>query len=121
LLYKKSGEYLRSNISKNGREGLELPRLGQFYRYGFSVVIIKISGSTDPMSELPIKLHWLDLGCHRSDWCSLGATRGATVKESIFLPLHLLSPPLFTSSLPSLARGDDSLLQKSPPSLSMDS
>jgi hypothetical protein len=33
--------------SQNGKEGFELPRLGRFYRYVFSVKIIKIIGTTE--------------------------------------------------------------------------
>jgi hypothetical protein len=43
-------------------EGSELPRLGQFYQYGFSVEFIKIDGTTEHESEKPLRTHWPDQG-----------------------------------------------------------
>jgi hypothetical protein len=47
-------------ISQNGKEGSELPRLGRFYRYGFSIEFVIIIGTTEHGSEKPLKAHWLD-------------------------------------------------------------
>jgi hypothetical protein len=39
-------------------EGSELLRLGRFYRYGFSVEIIKIVGTTEHGLKKPPRAHW---------------------------------------------------------------
>jgi hypothetical protein len=47
---------------QNWKEGSELPRLGRFYRYGFSIEIIKIIGTTKRGSEKSLRAHWPDQG-----------------------------------------------------------
>jgi hypothetical protein len=47
-------------ITPNWNKGSELPRLGRFYRYGFSVEIIKFIGTTEHGSEKPLRAHWPD-------------------------------------------------------------
>jgi hypothetical protein len=49
-------------FTQNWNEGSELPRLGRFYRYGISVEIIKIIGTTEHGSEKPLRAHWPDQG-----------------------------------------------------------
>jgi hypothetical protein len=47
-------------ITQNWKEGSELPRLGRFYRYGFSVEIIKIISTSEHGPEKPLRTHWSD-------------------------------------------------------------
>jgi hypothetical protein len=49
-------------INQNWNEGSELPRLGRFYRYGFSVEFIKIDGTTEHGSEKLLRAHCPDQG-----------------------------------------------------------
>jgi hypothetical protein len=62
MSYKSPEEVVRGVISNFWSEGSELPRLGRFYRYGFSVEIIKIDGTTEHESEKPLRAHWPDQG-----------------------------------------------------------
>jgi hypothetical protein len=49
-------------LTQNWNEGSELPRLGRFYRYGFSVEFIKIDGTIEDGSEKLLRAHWPDQG-----------------------------------------------------------
>jgi hypothetical protein len=48
------------DTTQNWNEGLELLRLGRFYRYDLSVQIIKFIDTTKLGSEKPLRAHWPD-------------------------------------------------------------